>query len=220
MLVLMLSWVLSQAGAPAAPPVGRIFPADLELLETDALPQGTQVLALCGKELKEVPITVKEVEAARDEEGLHFPAKQRLLVPCAAELLFYKVPELKPGTVQPSLEVSLEATGRGDLSHEGTPLSFSVGGKDYKVQQESKSPVEFRVFLLDGKQKHLLYELRPEEGREGDATLLWAGDMNQDGRPDVILMAGGENRQISLFLSSKGSKGPRKAATYEYSGLD
>jgi hypothetical protein len=220
MLALILSVLLTQAEAPATAPSGRIFPVGLELSENAALPSGTMVLALCGKELKEVPVTVKELEAAREQEGFHIPAKKELSVPCAAELLFYKVPELKPGAVRPSLQVSMGDTGRGQLDFQGTPRTFSVGGKDYKVQQESDSPAAFRVFLVDGKKKHLLYELRPDGEGEGDATLLWAGDMNQDGRPDVILMAGAESRQISLFLSGKGSKGPLKVATYEYSGLD
>ena len=220
MLVLMLSVLLTQAGEPAAAslglmlPVGQVSPEDVELKT------GTTVLALCGKELKEVPLTVKEFPSSTDEYGIFSPATKDLSVPCAADLLFYKVPQLKPGAVQPVFEVKREDPSRGTLDLQGTPLSFSVGGKDYQVVQKTRTPGDFRVFLVDGKQQHLLYELRPEEGREGSATLLWAGDMNQDGRPDVVLMAGGESRQISLFMSGKGSKGPRKVATYEYSGLD
>lgn len=220
MFALIVSVLLTQASEPAAPPLGRVLPMGQETPEyVKDLKTGTTVLALCGKELKEVPLKVVDHPSSTDEYGITTNASTELSVPCGADLVFYKVPELKPGAVQPSFEERREGSSRGRLAFDGTPLSFSVGGKDYQLVQKTKSPAEFRVFLVDGKKQHLLYELRPE-GKEGDAALLWAGDLNQDSKPDVILMAGGESRQISLFLSSKGTKGPRKVATYEYSGLD
>jgi hypothetical protein len=181
---------------------------------------GATVLALCGKELRHVEVAVLDVMPAVDmDTGIHTPPRKALHVPCEADFLFHKVPALEPGAVHPSFEVRWHRPSRGHLRRD-TPLSFSVRGKDYKVVSEAGKSPAFRVFLVEGEKKYLLYDHPKEAGKEGDATLLWAGDMNQDGSPDVLLVAGGATRRITLFLSTRGSTWPRPAATYVYSALD
>jgi hypothetical protein len=217
MFALMLSLLLTQTSEPASPPQARVLPVAEVQPDQVNFESGATVLALCGKELKQVQVTVKDIPAQSDIVST--PPMKALSVPCEAELLFYKIPTLKPGAVHPSFEVKWENPLRGHLSS-GTPLSFSVKGKDYKVVSENGKPPAFRVFMADGEKKYLLYDYPEDAGKEGDATLLWAGDLNQDGSPDVILMAGGETRSMTLFMSTRGSKWPRPAATYEYSSLD
>lgn len=216
MFALVLSVLLTQAGAPSAPAKGRLLPVDEVEAGQISFKSGTSVLALCGAELKQVKATIKKVKPR--EDGIRTGREKEISVPCEASWVFFQVPALAPGPVKTSFEAKLSHPLGGHLPSR-TPIAFTLANKQYKVVFESEMQPDFSVFLLDGEKKLPLY-IHVPDGKEGDATLLWAGDMNRDNLPDVILMAGGENRSMTLYLSAPGSERPLPAAVYEYSGLD
>lgn len=68
-----------------------------------------------------------------------------------------------------------------------------------------------RYILSDGKSRQVLLH-RDGEGKYGGATtpsIIWAGDLDRDGKIDLLLNLSGDNceREVRLYLSSKALKG-------------
>lgn len=218
---ILLSLLLTQSGQPLATPKttkaqGRVLRAsedDLLKAQDAAALAGKPALALCGAELKLVKVQFKDPPA--DEVDPSEGPMKKFVLPCKATWLFYKVPGLKPGKAVVSFQPS-EQNKHGRLTS-APPLTLSVGGKSYQLQQEGTGH-PFNLFLTEGKKRTLLFRSAADDPKEGDAYLELAGDLNRDGKPDLLLTAGGAFRSQILFLSSP--KGLRLVQTEDSSGYD
>lgn len=205
MLALTLSLLLAQAG-----PAARVLPVGEVEARQVPVADGDSVLALCGEALQRLPVTVKDVQGAR--------AAKALSVPCEAAWLFVGVPQLAPGTVRVAFSAKPQDASKGYLAT-ATPFTFRLDDTTYELVYERTGPGTFRLLLADAQRRRVpLLEEREGSGREGDVSLLWAGDLNRDRRPDLILESSGEPRRITLFLSTRGGQAPRPVAAYTLPG--
>jgi len=149
---------------------------------------GKTALALCGSELKQVKLKFKDPPA--EEADPNEEPWKLFALPCKASWVFHQVAEFKPGKV--TLAFQGQDTTRGYLSA-GTPVSFSLGKKSYQVKQEGSNH-SFSIVLLEGEKRTVLFTTNPNDGKDGDASLLLAGDLNRDSQLDLLLVAGGASR--------------------------
>ena len=97
------------------------------------------------------------------------------------------------------------------------PLPLSVGKNSYQLQQEGTGH-PFDLFLTEGKKRTLLFRSDAKDPKDGDAYLELAGDLNRDGKLDLLVTAGGAFRSQVFFLSSP--KGLRPVQAEDRSGQD
>ncbi len=80
-----------------------------------------------------------------------------------------------------------------------TKISFK--GEEYFVQVSRK-----RIYLKKGENKTQLFDLSADD--ENSASLLWAGDLDGDGKLDLLFLYGGQNSSgICLYLSKNAPQG-------------
>lgn len=220
---LLLSLLLTKApvSKPLATPktkkpIGRVLRAsedDLLKASDAAKLAGKPALALCGSELKQVKVQFKD-PAADEVDPSEGPMK-RFALPCQATWLFFKVPGLKPGNATVTFQPSAE-NKHGRLTS-APPLALTVGSNSYQLQQEGTGH-PFDVSLSEGPKRTLLFRSDAKDPKDGDAYLELAGDLNRDGKLDLLVTAGGSYRSQVLFLSAP--KGLRPVQTEDRSGLD
>ena len=97
--------------------------------------------------------------------------------------------------------------------------SFRFGRKTYTLRAEGDERTDgyhndywykvkdYRLYLSDGKSEQLLTTVSYFDGTSPD--ILWAGDLDRDGKPDFVLRTAKwyEDERIELYLSSIAKKG-------------
>lgn len=83
-----------------------------------------------------------------------------------------------------------------------------VGSEDTATCDEEGLPLNARLLLSTGKDRQVIYSL-VDCGGGASWYLLWAGDLDRDGKLDLFmsLSPGDHGSSRKLFLSSKASKG-------------
>lgn len=117
------------------------------------------------------------------------------------------VPALKPGKVVTSDVIAKE---RMDI---GQTLKLNIGAKQSTltvsgIKKDAEWRTGYKVVLQSGGIKQTVYE-RNQVADSSFPSLLWAGDLDGDGKID-LLMDTTDNynvRQLTLFLSSKAKPG-------------
>jgi hypothetical protein len=117
---------------------------------------------------------------------------------------------LQPG---PVVTVS---SGERPLSHHSN-IRLRLAGQEYRLQvlanrrnAEEDVPDDARLVLTHGSQRQILYDLRGKEPEEPNGWwLLWAGDLDRDGRLDLYVNVTRHYNveERKLFLSSQAHKG-------------
>ncbi len=160
-------------------------------------------------EIKPAIVTVTLVRDQIVDEPKGKKTGKKVTVAGKVEPLFLvnQVPALKAGKVSTSANFSKE---RMDIGQE---LKLNVGAKQStltvngkKKDQEWRS--EYNIVLESGGIKQVVYE-RKEVSDSSFPSLLWAGDLDGDGKIDLIMDATSNYnvRDLALFLSSRAKPG-------------
>ena len=118
-------------------------------------------------------------------------------------LALQKIPGLKPGKVDTP-----------DMKFKNNPREMSLSGgslkRSFKGVEHVIEPTKAGVFLRQGARRTRLPGLWPAGNSENDdsASLLWAGDLDGDGRIDLLFAYSGYNRAgACLYLSARAGPG-------------
>ncbi len=117
--------------------------------------------------------------------------------------------------------------GAGEAREVSAPLPVSLYqerkvqlGKAWTLAVVEREAGGFKLVLADRKRRQVLY--RQEGGEVEGWTLYWAGDLDRDGRLDLVLSADSNANvtTLRLFLSSEAAPGEllREVATFTRSG--
>lgn len=174
-----------------------------------------------GFTLQQAPVTISaEFDAMMDQEGQ--ATGKRVKVPQEAEpvLLVYGIKGLKEGRlnttkrrisenmVEPGQSIDLELTG--DESHISTKLEIS-GSMITPEGQSDRLPEDFEFTLVRiSGSRTVRQSLAKLPGiTDGKPRLVWAGDLDRDGRVDVLLNTTDKYfvTHLVLYLSSAAKKG-------------
>lgn len=107
-------------------------------------------------------------------------------------------------------------TYRVPISPSGESLSVSLGGVQYEFQSELRDPnsplnvgkFNHSVFLTQGTKKTLLHAWNEDIGPDAEDLLAWVGDLDGDGRLDMIIDFNTYGTSATcLFLSQPAKKG-------------
>jgi hypothetical protein len=135
-------------------------------------------------------------------------------------VLVKDVPALKAGKVITSTTYQKE---RPDV---GAKLKLNVGGKESTltvggVKKDKEYRSQYKVVLETGGVKQTVYE-RKEVADSSFPSLLWAGDLDGDGKLDLIMDTTDNYnvRNVTLFLSTKAKPGKlvEKVVSHESTG--
>lgn len=187
----------SPLGAPRdGAAVGQLYRPGKHHGDATLPAQGSDVLALCGSALVAGPATrtlVKDEVIDEDDQM----TGQLLGGPCEAVALFQGIPGLEAGPV---------TAVEGKLTRDAwTP--FVVGDREVRLRTRAVGETGFTVEMDD---EGIWDLVTHPETDEGSASLVWAGDLDGDGRLDLILNAT-PKYSVSvymLYLSSAATKGP------------
>jgi hypothetical protein len=155
----------------------------------DEVPKhGAKILALCGENLQEGTV---RLEAIRGDPGGH-----ELQGPCDAIALFEGVSGLKAG---PVASVKAEPT-----DFDETPIELS---NDARLRSE-RTGESYAVFFDAYGDSWVLEDYEITDG--GIPQLIWAGDLDGDGRLDLLvdLPPKYSVSLVRLYLSSAASERP------------
>lgn len=111
-------------------------------------------------------------------------------------LALLRLPGLKAGKVD-TPNMKFKGTPR-TISTGDRPLRLSFKGDDYVI-----TAVDSEIYLQSGEQKTLLPNLSAGGSESDDSTsLLWAGDLDGDGKLDLLFAYSGYNNGgICLYMS-------------------
>lgn len=199
-LLKTLFLVLLSAPALADNPVDwkLLVPGDYHGEEAPQHP-GKNWLALSEREgiwqllpaaVTSTPINDGVLDLEGEKSGVRISAKPK------DALVVLRIPGLRTGAVDtPALSFSSEAPL---LITAVTPVHFLFGGAPFTLQVRNH-----KVYLQNSRNSTLLAEQYVGNADSDDAaTLLWAGDLNRDGKPDLLVRAGTNNgTNTCLYLS-------------------
>ncbi|WP_156924462.1 hypothetical protein [Derxia gummosa] len=146
-----------------------------------------------------------KLRPARIDKGPGEPPGVRIPDRPAGVLVFVRQAGLTAGKVRtPALDFRA-----GTLAFEAAaPLRLPFDGRDYRIDVADGRPrlrLDDRVTPLDGLS---VGESAPGSDYLSSASLLWAGDLDRDGRLDLLVAHDSLNRNgVCLFLSSRAAPG-------------
>lgn len=113
-----------------------------------------------------------------------------------------KFPGIKPGKIDTPIMKFKDSPRL--LSTRDTPLKIPFKGEDYLIEAKTSG-----IYLRKGKVKTLLPRLSAGSPASDDsASLLWAGDIDGDGKLDLLFTYSGHNNGgVCLYLSAGASEG-------------
>jgi hypothetical protein len=114
-------------------------------------------------------------------------------------IAYLRLPAIKPGAVN-ATSVWFKKDAPHNIAANQKPLRINFNRQRYELAATSSY-----VYIKNGAKSTLLDELRGGEGGElNKLELVWAGDLDQDGRLDLITSKSGFNSSaLCLHLSSK-----------------
>lgn len=159
--------------------------------------------------------------ARREEPG---PVVYRLVTtPPGARLLLSGVPQLSPGT---AITVRQDIDLGGDMRD----AAFRLGTRQYRIRLDAKDPTycDAVITLTEGGRKQKLFDASGPMTTNDPAlvmscdephfTVHWAGDLDRDGRLDMLVTFSGKYsyHPTQLFLSSGARVGDLVAEVARY----
>ncbi len=136
-----------------------------------------------------------------DTDGKGHPQSVAITASPADALAYVRLPGLAEGKVD-TPDMRFKGVER-DLTAAAVPVPFK--GTAYRFEAQAKA-----VWLTDGKQRQKIDDIALAGG-DDDApglALVWAGDLDRDGKLDVITaLTGGDGATMCLWLSSKAAAG-------------
>ena len=164
---------------------------------------GGLALTVVGGLWNLVPATLQAKVVDRDGKGK--PQAVAIAATPADALAYLRLPGLVAGKVD-TPDMRFKDNER-DL--EGAPVAIPFKGGTWRFEPKAKA-----VWLTDGTRRQKIADIEerpegisPDEWAHGDA-LLWAGDLDRDGRLDVITaLTGDDGATMCVWLSSRAAAG-------------
>ncbi len=153
-----------------------------------------------------------EVKPGNEEEGVQ--VMQHISVEPPVEPLFL----LRGGGLTSGPVVTVFSGNWEQSLTEKSPLTFRLADVSYELKiirsedtatcEEEGLPLNARLLLTSGESRQVLYSL-VDCGPDAAWHLLWAGDLDRDGKLDLFVSVGQGmyDSPRKLFLSSKAGKG-------------
>jgi hypothetical protein len=160
-------------------------------------------------ELKAATINISLVNDAIIDQDPKLKTGRKVSIPGKVEplVLVNGVPALKAGKVVTSSVITKE---RMDI---GQTVKLNVGAKESSlsvsgVKKDAEWRTGYKIILESGGTKQTVYE-RKQVADSSFPSLLWAGDLDGDGKIDLVMDTTDNYnvRQVTLFLSTKAKPG-------------
>lgn len=180
------------------------------------LPQrlGSGWLALVAREgvwrLEPARFVLTPFSGPHDPEGVN--DSTLLSVAPDDALALFELPELEPGKVDTP---DMRFKGRPRAFDAATALTIPFKGRDWSLRVR-----EGRLLLSDGVTSTDVGEVS-DDAPEHRTDLLWAGDLDHDGRLDLVLLRSGyDGSMLCVWLSRRAAQGQLagKAACLDEAG--
>ena len=127
--------------------------------------------------------TIRAVRMTVRKRPKEFPEEDWVSVEASPKVTFAVrcIPQIRPGKIQ-SVRMA-----NHELDFDG-PLDISLGARHYTVRLESTDPsfVDGTVVLAEGRRTQILYTTGGSAD-EPHFTVVWAGDVDRDGKLDLIV---------------------------------
>jgi hypothetical protein len=203
----------------SAPPTPMLLtPGTFHGSEVQAA-DGAPFLALCeaGTELRLVRLRVHPVEDSLLDRDGGVPTGKEVSAPCDPVVLFRDVPGPREGSVERVQVTATEASSTGPVSGPDS-ARFELRGKTWHLARTLLGETGYRLTLHGGPEPVVLYEAQTTD--EGDWGVLWAGDLNRDGRLDLVLRTSRHYNvtHLRLWLSGEEKGGAHEVAVFEIVG--
>lgn len=176
-----------------------------------------------GAELEETTIKIRFVhDVVVDEDETQATGKSVSIDQLREPLFLVRnLPDLKPG---PVTTVFHRTSPENFSLSKNSAVSFTLGAQTYQLTLTGRPagpdailPRDPHFWLTDGVTKQLLYSVK-DEISDTDWALLWAGDLDGDGKLDLYAELNPHYNAIAhkLFLSSYAKPGQLVAEVAEF----
>lgn len=198
-LFMAVAGVNPAPGMGAAPVYGELFVPG-ELPEDEAPADGERVLALCDGVLRSVRARVTPL---RGEQV-------KVSVPCRATMMVRGVPTLSPGRVRWAAVKTGPMARTSPFGPER--VSLRLGDRAWRIHRIRLGSTGYRLELRGAHEPVVLYEAQSTDLAKWE--LLWAGDLDRDGKLDLLIDASDALNQseLRLFLSRNAEEAVDEAA--------
>jgi hypothetical protein len=230
LLAATLSFAIKAGAQPAPERWSILVPGDHHSDEAPAAPgSGWLALAVVNGAWRLEPVRVK-AERFRDvlEDAKGMKTGTRITESRGDALVLLRLPSLKPGRVEtPNMQFLKNDrqvwSGHWQRVRENDrrvwngvlPLKIPFKGEIYEIEVK-----EFEVYVHKNGTRTLLPDLDAKEDTD-TVTLIWAGDLDGDGKLDFLFRRNGPNSVgVCLFLSSDAPPGSlvRKVGCHDITG--